>query len=67
MDGVRTTQQQLPTHPLGEATSALKLVKKRCRGVLIFAGRITTCGKLADYFDKQRQHFFPAFEHTFNC
>ena len=42
MDGVRTTQQQLPTHPLGEATSALKLVKKRCRGVLIFAGRNNT-------------------------
>ena len=32
-NGVRTTQEQLSIHPLGEALSALKQAKKRCRCV----------------------------------
>ena len=35
-DVVRTTQEQLSAHPLGESLSAFKLVKKRCRCVANF-------------------------------
>ena len=51
----------LSSHALRELHSASSTA------LLIFAGRITTCCKLADYFGKQRQRFFPVFEHTFNC
>ena len=54
MDVVRTTQEQLSAHPLGEALNAPKLIKKRSNwlksavaALLIFAGRITTYCKLA--------------------
>ena len=36
MDGVRTTQEQLSTHPLGEALTAFKRVKKRCHWFCAF-------------------------------
>ena len=36
MDEVRTTQEQLSTHPLSEVLNAFKRVKKRCCRVLIF-------------------------------
>ena len=32
-DGVRTTQEQLSAHPLGEAVNAPKLIKKRSNGL----------------------------------
>ena len=53
-DVVRTTQEQLSLHPLGEALNAPKPIEKCSNwlksavfALLIFAGRITTCGKLA--------------------
>ena len=71
-DGVRTTQEQLSTHPFGEALNAPKLIKKRSNGL---KSTVAAFSFLRFWRDTRNDScklalataLFPAFEHTFNC
>ena len=67
-DGVRTTQEQLPAHPFGEALNALKLIEKCSNGLknTVAAFPFLQIEHTMLQINPCDSTFFPAFAHTFN-